>query len=83
MIIVSTIIRIREGMSFLKRETVQALNAVAKVTPRTITIVFCTLLVTASVEQIPRICTKTGLFFPSGSVNVFRSLLLAILTLLV
>lgn len=57
---------------------VQLESAVVNMTPSVITIVFCSLLVTARVEQIPRIWTNTGLSFPSGARKVFFNWFFAI-----
>ncbi len=69
MISVSTIIRTRAGIHFRRIETDRLDMAVAQIRPRHMTTVFVTTLVTASVEQMPRICTNTGLFFPRLSKN--------------
>jgi hypothetical protein len=64
--------RIREGMWLRSSEIVQLERAAVNITPKVMTKVFCSLFVTAKVEQIPKIWTKTGLFLPNGSRNVFR-----------
>src|SRR6056297_284338 len=71
MISVSAIILTRAGINFRRAEIVTPDKVVVKITPRLIMTVFSSLLVTARVEQIPSICTNTGLFFPIGSVKVF------------
>jgi hypothetical protein len=52
-------------------DTVKLDNARVKMSPAHITTVFFNKLVTARVEQIPKIWTNTGLFFQSASLNTF------------
>ncbi len=75
MISVSTIIRTRAGIHFRSIATDTLDMAVAQIRPRHMTTVFVTTLVTASVEQMPRICTNTGLFFQRLSKNAACALL--------
>ena len=63
MIKVCTIIRMRMGVYFRKRETVSDDIQTVKIKPTSITSVFTIRLVTAKVEQMPRICLSTGLSF--------------------
>jgi len=55
--------RTLRGMAAFIAESVRLDRAVAKLTPRLMMRVLVMLLVTARVEQIPSICTKTGFSF--------------------
>ena len=74
MIRVSTIIRIRPGMYCRRTETVRFDSPVTKTSPAHMTTVFLSTLVTARVEQIPRIWTNTGLLTPMPEAKACRYL---------
>ena len=67
-----TIIRIRLGIVFRISDTMKLLKAVMTVTESPITIAGSSCDVTASAEQMPRICTVMGLSFPNGVLNTSR-----------
>src|SRR5690606_28537814 len=62
-------IRILEGIVFLSKEMSKLENAVTNVRPKVINKAGSIFTVTANAEQIPRICTVTGLLPSSGSVS--------------
>ena len=65
-------IRIRFGIVLRISEIITLLNAVITVTDKPITIAGSSCTVTASAEQIPKTCTKIGLFKFNGPENILR-----------
>ena len=63
--------RIRMGVMFLSKDTVTEDMDRVKIRPAFITMVFTRRLVTARVEQIPKICLSTGLSFQRPSLNIW------------
>lgn len=62
--------RIRMGVRFLSKDTVRDDMERVKMRPAFITMVLTRRLVTARVEQMPRICLSTGLSFQRPSLNI-------------
>ena len=67
-----TMIRIRGGTLFLKREITTLETAMTTTTESASTMEGFSFTVTASAEQIPSTCTVIGLLCPSGSLRSFR-----------
>src|SRR5690554_5253499 len=67
MMVICTMIRMLPGIWVRTRETARLENAVTAITARHITILTLMLVVTASAEQIPRICRAIGLLLKIGS----------------
>ena len=74
MTMVYTGIRTRRGVMFRSRETITELPQVTKMTPSPMATALATLLVTASVEQIPSIMRNVGLSVHRPAISVLNSL---------
>ena len=69
--------RIRAGTPLRSSDITRFEKPVTTVTLNAITMAGLSWTVTASAEQIPRICTMTGLFAENGPVRYFMLLLMA------
>src|SRR5690554_8184847 len=67
MLVIWTMVRMLPGVWARTRETARLENEVTAMTARHITILTLMLVVTASAEQIPRICRAIGLLLKIGS----------------
>jgi hypothetical protein len=71
-------IRIREGMVFLNKETITFDKTTTTITDKDITTAGFNCVVTANAEQIPKTCTAIGFSLLKGffiSFNIFAILL--------
>lgn len=68
--VICTIIRMLEGICLRMIEIKKLENAVTKVNATHITMALAMLVVTASAEQIPRICRAMGLLSKIGEVKI-------------
>ena len=67
-----TMMRMREGTPLRSSDITRFEKAVTTVTESAMTMAGLSCTVTASAEQIPRICTMTGLFAEKGPVRYLR-----------
>src|SRR3990172_6113501 len=75
MIVISTIMRMLEGVKLRIRLTEKLESVVTKITAKHMVIVVSSFVVTASAEQMPRIWTAMGLFVKTGSKRASFALL--------
>ena len=66
--------RIRDGTPLRNNDITRLAKAVTTVTDNAMTIAGFSCTVTANAEQIPRICTMTGLFAENGPVRYLKFL---------